>query len=711
MTALVTGATGFVGRRVVEDLLLAGGRVRALVRDPGAAAGLRESGAEIVLGDARDVEVMRRAMRGVDTTYHCAAAIGQPPRLFAWDIHRLNMSAARALFEAAHAERSGRVVLLSTVNVFGTRNLDNATEDLPLRSSKDALADVKISIEKLARHYEQQHGIDVTIVRPGLIYGPRDRVNLPRIIGALSKRSFAYIGSRDNVVPIVHVADVARAMMLAGRTPAARGRAYNITDGGRTTIGEFIDYLCHLLGCPRPTTVLPYAAGEAVCLFIDLAIATGLGPFLARAGIYRDPPLLARNSLRFLGTSRSFNLRRAREELGYEPTVDYREGLADAVRWLKEPVTRLTSLPRLDRDELKTRVEEAIYRHWVSPAPSQVIDVPAPAEVEPLSKKVLDTLLTRQFRVGRLPDPQVYEQLLERVRLRVRKGEPVYVTVGFGPLKNQSAVDYSRADWAEFFALCHLVAWHNKVQKVYAPGLRLQVVFDNSTLARANNVDHKIMDSYMDSVADLIQALGFDAVFRFPAMQSSVTWLFHLGLYQLADWRVSRWERDPANREQVEKMVQFARRNVVVPADLPARDHDRYLREASHRFRVCWEAMQLSGLPRSKGHLLAVYLDGTQHHFSGVNLHLTTLDKGQITQPWQGEGALLDNGHGGLEPFVITSGRRGHYRTRTVEGLDILPLPGFDRLKVALAEVAAPATQTATVTNPAHAATGESGSL
>jgi hypothetical protein len=64
-------------------------------------------------------------------------------------------------------------------------------------------------------------------------------------------------------------------------------------------------------------------------------------------------------------------------------------------------------------------------------------------------------------------------------------------------------------------------------------------------------------------------------------------------------------------------------------------------------------------------------------------VHLTTLDKGQMTQPWQGEGALLDNGHGKLEPFVLTTGRRPRHGCHTVEGLDLIPYPGFDRIAVA----------------------------
>jgi hypothetical protein len=63
-----------------------------------------------------------------------------------------------------------------------------------------------------------------------------------------------------------------------------------------------------------------------------------------------------------------------------------------------------------------------------------------------------------------------------------------------------------------------------------------------------------------------------------------------------------------------------------------------------------------------------------------VALHLTSVDKGQVTQPWQGEGVLVDNAHQKLEPFVLTAGRRPRYGTRIIDGLDLVPVAGFDRL-------------------------------
>jgi hypothetical protein len=308
-----------------------------------------------------------------------------------------------------------------------------------------------------------------------------------------------------------------------------------------------------------------------------------------------------------------------------------------------------------------------------------------PAEqVEELCHRVLDTMLTRQFRVGPLPPAAVYEQLLERVRRRVRRGEPIGVTVGYGPLKNQHAVPYSRADWAEFFALCHLVAWHNKVQALYPPGLRLSIAFDDTTLVVANRADKRLMQTYIASIGELIRSLGFDALISASLRHSAFAWLFHFGFYQLARVRVFLWEHDRRHQDQIERMCQYARRNVLVPPGLDPAAAERYIRAASHRYRVYWDALQLSGVTHSKSRIIAMYLDGSQHHIrQTVALHLTTLDKGQITQPWQGAGALVDNSHGQLEPFVLTAGRRLRYQTRQVDGLDVVPAPGFDRIAIA----------------------------
>ncbi len=228
------------------------------------------------------------------------------------------------MLEAVQRAGRGRVVLVSSVNVLGTRNFDAGTEELPCKRSSDPAADVKIEAEQLAWDYGTR-GVDVTVVRPGFIYGPGDPHNIPKLCRSIRRGKFAFIGRRDNVVPIVHLDDVAQALRLAAEKPAARGRAYLITDGTRTTIGELVAHLAELLGCPVPTKVLPYAVPWLGCLVFDL-----LRP------VWRGPAPINRPGLRFVGTSRHVDIGRARRELGYAPQVTSREGMEAAVRQFME---------------------------------------------------------------------------------------------------------------------------------------------------------------------------------------------------------------------------------------------------------------------------------------------------------------------------------------------------------------------------------------
>jgi nucleoside-diphosphate-sugar epimerase len=323
MVSLVTGASGLVGSQVVAELLGRGKPVRALVRGLDKAAGLQEKGVQVVAGDIRDPATLAAALDDVDVVYHCAAAVG--PLFSKKEIYDTNLTGVRNLLEAARRHKNVRVVLVSSVNVLGTRNLDPATEDLPYRRSKDPAADVKIDAERLALDYGRQ-GLDVTIVRPGFIYGPGDKHNLPRLVGAITRGKFRFLGSRDNVVPIVHVQDVAQALLLAGTNAVSRGRVYNITDGSRTTIGELADYLAGLVGCPKPERVLPYFVPYLACVMFD---------WLGKVRRPRKPAPITRAALRFLGTSRYVDIGRAQHELGFEPRVSFRDGMAATLEWIK----------------------------------------------------------------------------------------------------------------------------------------------------------------------------------------------------------------------------------------------------------------------------------------------------------------------------------------------------------------------------------------
>jgi nucleoside-diphosphate-sugar epimerase len=209
--------------------------------------------------------------------------------------------------------------LISSLHVLGIGDLDGVTEDLPCRRTYDHASNAKIDMEHRALELARTGGPEVVILRAGVTYGPGDPRNIPKLIAALRDGRFSFLGSRRYIVPIVHVSDLVRAMLLAAEAPGAAGRVYHITDGTRTTIGEFIDHLADLAGCPRPQKMWPRVVVRTLMPLV--ALARRVHP--------RFPLPIAPGPLRFLGTSRYVEIRRARDELGYAPQIDYRAGLTE----------------------------------------------------------------------------------------------------------------------------------------------------------------------------------------------------------------------------------------------------------------------------------------------------------------------------------------------------------------------------------------------
>jgi nucleoside-diphosphate-sugar epimerase len=318
MTSLVTGATGFVGRHLVAHLAAQGESVRALYRDPAKAKLHLGPVAESVVGDICDRDTMNTAVAGAGIIYHCAAAHSTAP---ADEIRRTTVPALRVLFEAVCAAGgSPRIILMSSLNVLGNVSYSNATEKSPRRKTKELHVDLKIEAEQLAEEWIAK-GMEVVILRPGLIYGPGEP-HVPKLAEAIYKKKFVYIGSRDNIVPLVHVSDMVEAMRLAGQSNAPR-RVYQITDGSQTTISDLVRHLARILQCPEPTRVLPTIVPR---------VANSVFEMIGKRGP------VSRAALRFLGSSRHVDIQRARNELGFQPRVNISEGLESMKDWLRESV-------------------------------------------------------------------------------------------------------------------------------------------------------------------------------------------------------------------------------------------------------------------------------------------------------------------------------------------------------------------------------------
>jgi nucleoside-diphosphate-sugar epimerase len=326
---VVTGATGFLGSHVAEQLTARGERVRALVRPTSDVTFLRGLGAELAPGDLRDVASLRRAVAGADVVYHCAAKVGE---WGPWSEYQEQVIDATAnVLEACRAESVGRVLHVSSITVYGHPRVRDGrlfTEDEPLGQHlwwRDYYCRAKVRAEELVRGYPG----DWTIVRPSWIYGPRDRTTLPRLLLALGAGRVSLIGSGDNRLNLVYVGDVAEGAILAANHAGARGRAYNLSSPGEFTQREFLDTLTGQLGLPPVRRRIPFG----------LAFWAGWFSEVVGCAIrIKRPPHVTRYVVSLVGRPTQFSIERARTELGWRPGVDAAEGLRRTLEWYQKSV-------------------------------------------------------------------------------------------------------------------------------------------------------------------------------------------------------------------------------------------------------------------------------------------------------------------------------------------------------------------------------------
>jgi nucleoside-diphosphate-sugar epimerase len=323
---LVTGATGLLGSHIAEKLVARGERVRALARPTSDTRFLQDLGVEIYRGDLGDVASIRRAVAGTDVVYHCAAKVGD---WGPWKVYEANIvTATRNLFQACADVGVGRVLHVSSIAVYGHPRLRSElfTEDEP-RGQNLWLWDNYCRAKCLAEEIAWHHGGPTTVVRPSWIYGPRDRVTVPRVVAALRAGGVSTIGTGENRLNIIYAGDVADGAILAASHPDAVGQAYHLSSAGEVTQRALGDVLTTALGLAPITRRIPFRLA-----FWGAFALEALGRVLRRP----TPPTITRHVISLLGRPTRFSIEKARTRLGWQPRVGVEEGLRRSLEWLRE---------------------------------------------------------------------------------------------------------------------------------------------------------------------------------------------------------------------------------------------------------------------------------------------------------------------------------------------------------------------------------------
>ncbi len=315
-SSAITGSTGFIGRALARRLLAAGSRVTGLARDPARAAALAAAGMVVARGDVPRPDSLAAVFEGAEVAYHLAAVTGPAPRR---RFDAVNVAGTRAVVEAARRAGVRRLVHVSSqAAVFGGEDLLDVDEDTPYPARFiDPYSRTKAEGERIALA-ANSNGLEVTVVRPCLVWGPGDTTFLPNFEKLARGFGIPLPGPCDRPEATTYVDNLVDGLVLAGTTPAAAGRVYYVADAFEIGFREFLERQLRAIGVAQPRfRSVPYRVAAPIAWLLDVPTsALGL------------PVQLARFGLRSAVTGRRVRIDRARRELGYEPKVGLEEGLA-----------------------------------------------------------------------------------------------------------------------------------------------------------------------------------------------------------------------------------------------------------------------------------------------------------------------------------------------------------------------------------------------
>lgn len=333
MKAAVTGATGFIGGKLVETLLESGWDVRCLVRNKKSADALRNNNIEIHYGDFGQQDTLTGFTQGADVVFHIAAMVSDWGEL--QEFRRINVDATRVLLDEAVNNGVRRFVHMSSSTVvwksslFEIHDLQDIDEAHPYPESySDHYNETKAEAEKLVLDYSKSGKIETIVIRPSNVWGEGDTVILPRIVDAARKGLLYPIGYGKKISTPCNINNLASALLLASWKNDASGRIYFINDGVKIGYNRFVSDMLNAAGVEwEPGFTLPYSLMYSAAAVME---------FLFRIAGSEKPPVLTRFAVSALAGSRSYSIERAVRELGYRPQTGYEEGMRKLKAWIED---------------------------------------------------------------------------------------------------------------------------------------------------------------------------------------------------------------------------------------------------------------------------------------------------------------------------------------------------------------------------------------
>ena len=324
MRVLITGATGFLGKYIIEEFSKHNCEVVAFGRNADIGKSLQNC--VFVQGDFTVFHDMESAIKEVDIVIHAGALSTIWGK---WtDFEKTNVKGTENVAKACLKHDVKRLIFISSPSVYTTAQdkFDIDEGCFVPNNELNCYIKSKIMAEELIRDYSQQ-GLYTVVLRPRGLFGIGDTSIIPRLIGANSKIGVPLINDGKNIVDITYVPNVAHAVYLAATAENISGEVFNITNGEPTEFKTILENLFNKIGIKPKYVRLSFTAAYRIAAVLEALYRT--------FNVKGEPPLTKYTACT-LGASQTLNIARAREKLSYEPMYSIWEGIDAYAKWWKE---------------------------------------------------------------------------------------------------------------------------------------------------------------------------------------------------------------------------------------------------------------------------------------------------------------------------------------------------------------------------------------